>query len=53
VLNKRPTEADLFDFFGDYSVTRNVVDAIFRPDKLMDLHFSIVPEDWCAVNDIA
>jgi len=37
-LNQGFTKADLLDFLWLDAVARNVLDAICRPDELMDLH---------------
>jgi hypothetical protein len=51
-LDKDPTEAGFFDLFGGYIMAPNMVNAVFWPDKLLDLGSSIVPEDPYPANEI-
>jgi hypothetical protein len=43
--DKRLAKADFFDLCGGYTMAGNVVNSVFWPDKLMNFHASIVPED--------
>ena len=42
-MDKRLTEAQLLDLVGRYAVQRDVIDSVFRPDELANLHSVILP----------
>jgi hypothetical protein len=50
-LDKRLAEADFFDLFGGYTMACNMVNSVFRPDKLMDIHSLIVWEESYPANE--
>ena len=49
-LDKGFSETNFIDFVRDNAMSGNVVNSIFIPDKLIDIHTSIVPVGWNTVN---
>jgi hypothetical protein len=49
-LDKRPTKTHFFNFFGGNVVVSDMFDAIFRPEKLPNLHLAIVSMNQTITN---
>jgi len=49
-LNEWPAEAGFLEFFGCYRMSCDVINAVFRPDDVLDPHSKILPRGRLRAN---